>query len=156
VVKQFSSNEKMGVFKIDEQNGQLVYLGDRLHTIHQFMIEEARKEPTFVREDKLLGHPVAVFRDTQANGDSEEYWRALDLNGEYLKTVFTSSEGINTIEAVKIEMGERSTPLFNIPDYPVNYDLFKSMIQSAEKKGRIEEAASMKRTLEQRMKMDSR
>jgi hypothetical protein len=39
IVKQFSSNEKMGVFKIDEQNKQLIFLGDRLHTIHQFTME---------------------------------------------------------------------------------------------------------------------
>ena len=104
----------------------------------------------------MLGHPVAVFRDTQPNGDSEEFWRAADLNGEYLRSVFANSEGVNTIETVKIAMGEPPAPLFNIPNYPVNYDLFKSMIRSAEKRGRVDEAAAMRQTLEQRMKMDSR
>lgn len=151
VNKSYSLNGR-GVFAVDEQNKKLLFIGPRLHQVHEFSEAEARKEPDFVREDSVLGYKTLVTRipDTEGSGYSE-FYRAPALNGAYLKTVFVSGEGYSTVfEATKIELGEPAASEFaEVPNYPFNYEGYEKKIGIQEKRGNRELADQMRQALQQ-------
>lgn len=106
----------------------------------------ARRDPSFVREDNFLGYPVVVYRLVQDDKDYIELYRSLELD-EYLKTVKANSSGYTTIEAISIARGEPTAEQLRVPDYPVNFDLYKAMIRSTEKQGQKERAETMRQAL---------
>jgi hypothetical protein len=103
-----------------------------------------------VREDTVLGYRVAVSRVAgQSSRDYSEFYRAPDLNGAYLRTIYATENGVNTIEAVKITLGEPSAAELDFPDYPVSFDFYKAGIKSSERAGNIEQANQMRQVLAQ-------
>lgn len=151
VNKRYSLNER-GVLEIDEKNQKLVFVGPRGHSAHVFSEAEARKDSDFVREDSVLGYRTFVTRvpDSEGSSDYSEFYRAPDLNGAYLKTVFASSKGYSTvIEATKVELGEPAAREFaDIPNYPVSYDFYERKIQITESRGNHDLAEQMRQLLQ--------
>jgi len=145
---QFGSPQKGAAFQVDEQNRLLVVTGPIYHASHSLDIAKARLDPSFVREDTLLGYPVVVFRISQDSDSYIELYRSLELD-DYLKNIKANSAGYTTIEADRIILGEPTAEQLTVPDYPVSFDLYKAMIRQAERQGDQERAAAMRQTLSQ-------
>lgn len=143
---QFGSPEKKAAFQINEEKKLLVVMGPIYHSFHSADMAAVHREPTFLREDMVLGYPVAVFHLVQDEKSYMETYRSLDLD-ENLRTVFVNSAGIDTLEADSIALGEPTAEQLRVPDYPVSFDFYKALIRSEEDKGQKDRADTMRQTL---------
>jgi hypothetical protein len=144
---QFGSPEKKAAFRVDEKGKRLILTGPIYHAVHPFDMATLRKDPNFLREDKVLGYPVAVFRFGKDGSDYTELYRSPALNGEDLKRIKAISAGHTTLEAVDIVLGEPPADQFKWPEYPVNFTFYKRMIEQAESEGDKERAGVMREAL---------
>src|ERR1700738_4390338 len=94
---QFGSPEKKASFQIDEKRKLLVLRGPIYRAVNKIDMATARRDPSFVREDSVLGYPVAVYRFPQGAKDYDELYRSLDLD-DYLRTIHANPLGYTTIE----------------------------------------------------------
>lgn len=134
-----------GLYKVDEENKRLVFLGLRPEEPVAPLPEELRKNPNFVREDSVLGYPTFVSRQDFDKNNYTEIYTAPALQGVSLKTIIGSDESKTVIEAVKVERESKttSTPT-EMPDYPISYESFEKGIQAIERGGNLQAAEQMR------------
>jgi len=140
-----------GLYKVDEQNKRLVFLGLRPEVPVVPAPEDLRKNPDFVREDSILGYQTFVSRQAFDESNFTEVYAAPSLQGVPLKIIIGSGESKTIIEAVKVEPEDKiiSTSM-ETPNYPISYESFEKGIKSMERGGNVQEAEQMRQELNRR------
>ena len=155
-VEKFALNGR-GLFKVDEQNKKLVFLGLRPETPNVPSSTDFKNSPDFVREDSLLNYQTFVLRHKIDDSNYTESFIAPSLQGVPLKIVFAAEKNRTVIEAVSIESVEDSPSLIaSMPDYPVDYGSFEKSINAMEKIGNTEISERMKQELDKRKNSESK
>jgi hypothetical protein len=143
-VEKYAVNGR-GLFKVDEQNKKLVFLGMRPDALIIRSSEELRKDSEFVREESILGYQTFVLRQNLDESNYTEVYTAPDLQGIPLRIDFVSDKSRTTIEAVEVDLSEDAlNGLTVMPDYPIDYGNFEKSIQSVEKSGNNQAAEQMR------------
>lgn len=145
-VSQFGSPDKKAAFQIDDEKKILALMGPIYHSFHTREMADVRRDPTFAKEDVVLGYPVAVFHQQNSDQSYVETYRSLDLD-DALRIVLANSGGYDTLEAVSILLGEPTPEQLRVPDYPVSFELYKSFIKSADERGDKMRADTMRQAL---------
>lgn len=125
----------LGVFRLDEGQKRLVFMGpltdDRPADIERFL----RADEQFTREEAVAGINAIVWRKSgRAKGDVIEEFRAPSLGGLLVKIVKTTGQGREVLEPTAIQMGEPEFGLFSeLLSYQVDYSAYEEQVRETEK-----------------------
>ena len=139
----------LGVFRLDESNRRLVFMGPQQDEAHENLEQVLRAHPLFTREETVQGVRTIVWRKGEADAAafSEEY-RAPALGGWVIRRVKVSQRGRETVEPLRIETAEPAANLFHeLFTYPVDYTNFEQRIGETEGRNSPETAGFMRETL---------
>jgi hypothetical protein len=105
-----------------------------------------------LKDDWVQGYQTYVLRFLDQEGGYTDMYCALELDGEPIRTVTVSPNGIFLEEAVQIKLGDPDDRVFGpLPNLLVNYDHFKSKIAAMEEAGKHDSAEAMQRELDEQI-----
>ena len=139
----------LGVFRLDESNRRLVFMGPQQEETHENLEQVLRAHPLFTREETVQGVRTIVWRKGEADAAeySEEY-RAPALGGWVIRRVKVSQRGRETVEPLAIETREPAANLFNeLFTYPVDYSAFEGRVLETERRDSADVAGFMREAL---------
>lgn len=141
-----------GVFSIKSPKGPLEFLSSMppKEKTSYVPIDDGHNQPRFLRDDWVQGYQTYVlhFPDDDGSGYSDLYC-APELDGTPIRRVYVSIGGVGIEEAVEIKLGDPDDRVFGpLPNFMINYDLFRSKISTMEEAGKHDVAQAMQKELD--------
>lgn len=122
---QYAINGR-GVFRVDEKNKRLLFIGDRPAQIPVYSAEAARNRPNFIGENSVLGYKTIVTRDRLDESSYMKIHSSVDFNGLRLKWIDMNDNVANIFEATDIRVERITDEEFgSMPNYPVDNSFYK-------------------------------
>ena len=143
-----------GVFSIDNPHGPLNFLSSMPPKEERSYVPvtDGHNQPNFLKDDWVQGYQTYVLRFLDQEGGYTDMYCALELDGEPIRTVTVSPNGISLNEVVQIKLGDPEDKVFGpLPHLLVTYDHFKSKIAAMEEAGKHDSAEAMRRELDEQI-----
>jgi hypothetical protein len=140
----------LGVFRLDETRGRLVFTGPQVDDPPGNVEQGLRSNQLFAREESVAGFNTIVWRKAgRSEGDFGEEYRAPSLGGVVIKSVKVTARGREVVEPTAIQIGEPASILFReLLLFPSDYSIYERRVQEIARQGDAETARLMQQYLE--------
>jgi hypothetical protein len=141
-----------GVFQVNKDHGVLDFISSMQpkEETSYVPINDGHDHPRFLKDELVQGYKTYVLHYVVGDdGSYQDEYHAPDLDGYPIKSFKFAPYGSSFTEAIQITLGDPDESVFrSLPNWLVDYDLFKKKIQAIEDDGHHETSEAMRRELE--------